>query len=205
MSLHMNSAIARFRSLPKYLQVRANFKLFYNLLPLSWIIFILELGSTFCCFCWLPPIWISPLYQGKHCIGAKTKHHVSQQDRPTHCDCFAPQPQFLCLTPSSAFSQFQTLFQICKDFHESKSAPDRNLTHELLNCWWKELLGNKNWWKELLENKNCAFTDSVSDRLFPPWNARGEKWKRKERILYWIACKIYSLDLATLSELFPNT
>lgn len=127
MSLYMNSAIVRFRSVPKYLQVGANFKLFNNFLPLFWIIFILELGSIFCYFHCLPLVWISPLCQEQR--QSTTSHNWY---RRTDCDCFAPQPPFLCSTPSSAFSQFQALLQICKDFRESNSAPDRNLTHELL-------------------------------------------------------------------------
>lgn len=123
-----------------------------------------------------------------HWCKGKAPHLTAGKD--TECDCFAPQPQFLCSTPSLAFSQFQALFPICsKNFPESNSAPDRNLTHELLNCWWKELLGNKNWWKELLEHKNSAFTDSVSDKFFFSLKCQGKKWKLKERISYWIACR----------------
>lgn len=51
---------------------------FSNLLPLLWIVFVLELGNIFCYFHWLPPVWISPLYQGMHCIGTKAKPHISQ-------------------------------------------------------------------------------------------------------------------------------
>lgn len=112
-------------------------------------------------------------------VQSKAAHLTAGTDTQT-LTALLCSPDFFAQLPHHLFSQFQALLQIrSKDFPESNSAPDRNLTHELLTCWWKELLGNKNWRKELLENKNSAITDSVSDRFFYSLKCRGEKIKMK--------------------------
>lgn len=106
----------------------------------------IKFGSIFCYFHWLPPVWISPLYQGMHCIGAKANSISHSWYRHTDCDCFAPQPPFLCSAPSSAL-------RLCSKFVPKIFLNQTRLQTETwhMNC---EIVDGRNYWGTKIDGRN---------------------------------------------------
>lgn len=106
----MQSDIARSRSLPKYLQVSANFiyLFFSSLFHISHITFASEHISIFCYLEWLPAVWISPFIR-QHTMGMWWQSTLFHS---CYTDCISLQSQFPCLTPSPVV--IHSLFQICR-------------------------------------------------------------------------------------------
>lgn len=114
MSQYVHSAIAGFRSLPKYLYVRANFNLCNNLLHLSCIVFALELSSGILLFplttCSLDYSTLSE----NECIDAKAKHCVSQLVHTA--TAFLHSPDFFAQLPHRPSVSFRLCSKFAKTF-----------------------------------------------------------------------------------------